>query len=609
MEIASQLEYVRGDGKPLNPNDCVGVGHKYATVADIPDGLKYKNKLITDADNSVTWQCYLDTDGTTWKKRIYDGVFFVDVLCMDTTPGESHGGEYFYGAMEEDGYTCSTSNVALVVNCATPHMNGVWIINTTGAWARHPLFDEDADNIKNITFVSKNGTVYSGSKWVFTTNGALTIKSTIAEAGTGTWLDFEQVTPTKNYESQTVTSGTTINRFKRHTSVNCTSGNIEIGIGAQIFPNVEYLITKIDSTDNQVRIARMVGDVITEHVLIDTGDWVRFVNYGEKLGGAYRFISNRINKVITPTDISSNGKLSLDIPHGNIFYSITTTVSGTANDAGITINLGTTAAGNDIAQSLSLSEDTPLTTVINRKDIKEVYVSSSAWAGGTIEISMLVVQYSTNASLIGDATNNTSFDSTGHQTMAGTAKPWEDLRIEPNVRTGTPAGGIPTFEKYFDDSAGTSKGVYLYSFTDEVSAANEKEVFFTAQMPHAWDGGDISTHVHFVPAATVNATDIVWGLEYAFKDIGEVFGDTTIITSSTTLFPDDANITAGKHYIAEFTDITPGATQNGLSAIMIGRLFRNSSSGTDTYTNKVGLLYIDIHYQMNSLGSTDEYSK
>jgi hypothetical protein len=164
------------------------------------------------------------------------------------------------------------------------------------------------------------------------------------------------------------------------------------------------------------------------------------------------------------------------------------------------------------------------------------------------------------------------------------------------------------FEKWYDDVAGTSRGVYLYSF-DNAIAASEKEVFFTMQMPHAWNGGAIHMHVHWVPATTENNTDVIWGLEYIWKDIGEVFGDTVIIPSSTTLFPDDANITAGKHYISSFAGIVPGTTADGLSSILIGRLFRNSSNASDTYTDKVGLLYIDAHYQINSIGSNDEYTK
>lgn len=187
------------------------------------------------------------------------------------------------------------------------------------------------------------------------------------------------------------------------------------------------------------------------------------------------------------------------------------------------------------------------------------------------------------------------------------APAWTDLRIEPTVR-GTGSNN-PTFDKYFDDSGGSSRGVYLYSFTDESNASNEKEVFFTMQMPHEWDGSPISMHVHFVPAATVNSSDIIWGMEYCWKSIGETYGDTTIVYSSTTLVPDDANITAGRHYVAEFADFTPGTSADDISSILIGRLFRNSSAETDTYTNKVGLLYIDAHFVSNALGSREEYVK
>jgi hypothetical protein len=205
-----------------------------------------------------------------------------------------------------------------------------------------------------------------------------------------------------------------------------------------------------------------------------------------------------------------------------------------------------------------------------------------------------------------DNTNYTNFDTTGHQTMVGTAQPWEDIRIEPSARTS--GSNAPTFEKWYDNAAGTSRGVYLYSFDNAVEAS-EKEVFFTMQMPHAWNGGNIQMHVHWVPNSTENSTDVIWGLEYVWKDIGEVYGDTTTITSSTTLVPDDANITAGKHYISTFTAIAPGTTADGISSIFIGRLYRNSSNASDTYTDKVGLLSIDAHYQINSIGSNDEFTK
>ncbi len=210
---------------------------------------------------------------------------------------------------------------------------------------------------------------------------------------------------------------------------------------------------------------------------------------------------------------------------------------------------------------------------------------------------------------IGDAgtTNYAQFDETGNLTFAGSAQPWDDIRVEPVARTtGTNA---PSFEKWYDDSGGTSRGVYLYSF-DDASAGSEKEIFFTMQMPHTWNGGDVHLHVHWVGAVADTTATPRWGLEYAFKEPGAVFGD-TVIVYATGNEQGDTDITAHKHYITEFAAITPGSTADGLSSILIGRLFRNSSNAADTYNAtgaKCGLLYIDAHYQIARIGSTDEYT-
>lgn len=189
---------------------------------------------------------------------------------------------------------------------------------------------------------------------------------------------------------------------------------------------------------------------------------------------------------------------------------------------------------------------------------------------------------------------------------------WEDLRVEPTARTtGTNA---PAFEKYYDNADGLSRGVYLYSF-DDAAVSSEKEVFFSMQMPHAWAATPIYLHVHWV--GTVNDTTAAprWGLEYAWMDLGGAYGDTVFVYSDGVNYAGaatSANVTAGTHYISKFAAIVPGANQDGLSSILIGRLFRNSSDAGDTYnasSNKCGLLYIDAHYQSNSMGSTTEYSK
>ena len=208
---------------------------------------------------------------------------------------------------------------------------------------------------------------------------------------------------------------------------------------------------------------------------------------------------------------------------------------------------------------------------------------------------------------IGGASNYTNIASDGTLTLVGNATAFDDLRVEPTVRATGPA--IPAFEKWFDNGSG-SIGVFLYSFTDEHTT--EKEIYFTAQMPHAAKAGsDLHIHVHWIPKASQNPGKVKWGLEFTWVEPTGVFGNTAIITKDTTEQPsNETALVASKHYITEFATQTPGATQDGLSAILICRLFRNSTDTTnDTYTDKVGLLSIDIHYEADSFGSAQEYVK
>lgn len=210
------------------------------------------------------------------------------------------------------------------------------------------------------------------------------------------------------------------------------------------------------------------------------------------------------------------------------------------------------------------------------------------------------------ALVVNDTEDGVEFDDS-----FSTAK-WEDLRIEPVVRSsGVQA---PAFEKWADDTAfgggGTSRGVFLYSFEDVHTESQQDEVHFQMQMPHAWNSGAVHLHVHWVAATTAAASVVEWGLEYMWKSPHQVFG-ATLTTYAYVMEDPSTGVVAGKHNITEFTALTPNATQNGLSSILVGRVFRSSGrAGTaDTYTGKAGLLYIDAHYQENTNGSRTEYVK
>jgi len=202
------------------------------------------------------------------------------------------------------------------------------------------------------------------------------------------------------------------------------------------------------------------------------------------------------------------------------------------------------------------------------------------------------------------ADNHTKFDSTGHQTMEGTATVWDDLRVEPVIKAiGT---HDPTFTQWFSDGSG-SIGLFLYNFID-ANTVSQKEVFFTVQLPHSWAGTAIFPHVHWIPDANQNNARPVWGLEYSWEEIGSVFGN-SLIVYTTSLEPNDTNLVQYKHYISKFASISPSSSQNGISSVMICRLFRFSGDASDTFTSTCGLLYCDFHFEINSIGSNSEYIK
>lgn len=165
---------------------------------------------------------------------------------------------------------------------------------------------------------------------------------------------------------------------------------------------------------------------------------------------------------------------------------------------------------------------------------------------------------------------------------------WEDVRVALFSRTG---GTAPSYTSGFAGNAS------LYTWHFSPSAANM--LYFETQLPHGWDGGVIYPHVHWSPTTT--GTGVVrWVFEYVLKSINETFG------ASSNLICDSEIATASqwKHVIAgNVSGVTPGATQDNISAIMVGRLYRDGAATEDTYADAAALLAIDIHYKTRYLGS------
>jgi hypothetical protein len=217
---------------------------------------------------------------------------------------------------------------------------------------------------------------------------------------------------------------------------------------------------------------------------------------------------------------------------------------------------------------------------------------------GTNATSRVEIDSSGNIYLGGGTTNAVKIATGGELSLLGTATVWDDLRIEPTSRSS--GAKAPTFANW-------KGGLYLYDF-DNAALASEKEIFFTVQLPHGWkEGSAVEPHVHWVNKATGTAGHVVrWGLEYTKSVIGGTFGASTTVYGTTIAGGGDITV-ADEHMLTDFASID--MTGDTISTVLVCRLFRNSSNAADTYTGTAGLLYIDWHVELDSMGSKTELAK
>lgn len=167
---------------------------------------------------------------------------------------------------------------------------------------------------------------------------------------------------------------------------------------------------------------------------------------------------------------------------------------------------------------------------------------------------------------------------------------WDDFRVSANV-VKVPTTKQPDWVSY--------KGGLVLSFGNEEIVGNEEEVYLIIQLPHSIkEGSTLKPHIHWVAKADEVSKVVRWGMSYSFANLDASFpSETAIYIDSST------NNEADKHACAYFPDI-PLPTML-ISGILIIRLFRNSSSGSDTYTDEAYFLEFDIHIEKNTIGSRE----
>jgi hypothetical protein len=187
---------------------------------------------------------------------------------------------------------------------------------------------------------------------------------------------------------------------------------------------------------------------------------------------------------------------------------------------------------------------------------------------------------------------------------------WDDIRVPASSVQGGAIGG-PTFEKFIDNGAG-SQGVYANMFDPDTP----QEVFFHVQMPHRYrEGTPIYPHVHWSPT-TDNPGTVKWWIEYTWTNANGVFPNTEIDTAVGTLVSGSQYL----HVITGFDAISYEPVGGGpdiycndkrISSMLMCRLLRQADvpPGDDDYPDKVALLEIDFHFQIDAPGSIEEYRK
>lgn len=176
---------------------------------------------------------------------------------------------------------------------------------------------------------------------------------------------------------------------------------------------------------------------------------------------------------------------------------------------------------------------------------------------------------------------------------------WTDLRIVPGAFTFS-GSSDPVLTDWQPGGSGATFKVWEFD--------NDEQAFFTAQMPHNYkEGTDLRPHIHWTPRDRGVAEDgktVAWKLDLTIANVDGVF------LSSTTY-----DLTATCDGVDEKGQVVGGVTLDGslltVSHIIVGRIYRGPTDSwvLNTNGNKPVLLEVDFHYQLDTLGSRQEYIK
>lgn len=209
------------------------------------------------------------------------------------------------------------------------------------------------------------------------------------------------------------------------------------------------------------------------------------------------------------------------------------------------------------------------------------------------------------------STNYVKIAGDGTVTLNGSATTYTDL-VVPVYSARNSSNSTPPFTLF------STPGFYTSEFTSADNDAT-KELFFNVQMPHDYkEGSTIYPHIHWSTTVALGTTRPVWKLEYQWVNLN----DNYLSDFSSNVLTGYRIVQTGggieSETLANLTDtrrsmITPLGSISGtgktISSMLLIRMTRLTTDVNDAFTGGAFLLSFDIHYEIDSFGSSGEYTK
>jgi hypothetical protein len=211
----------------------------------------------------------------------------------------------------------------------------------------------------------------------------------------------------------------------------------------------------------------------------------------------------------------------------------------------------------------------------------------------------------------GSGTSYLSISDNGTVTLNGGATTFTDL-VVPVYSARNSTSSTPAWSLF------SAPGFFTFEFQGADVDVN-KEVFFNVQLPHDYKAGStLYPHVHWSSTVALGTTRPVWKLEYQWVNLHDAYSITTsnpltgyrIVSAAGT---DLESATLESLTGTRVSMITPLGSIDGagksISSMLVMRLTRLTTDANDLFTGGAYLISFDIHYEVDSFGSGEEYTK